>query len=238
MTRDCHPALSAIACRHIPMMNSLIHALNIGTLAAWLSLLGFGTVGVFLPGGQAPRTMMPLEKLETLTVTADLTLDDDHLSDSSPPAVAASPPATRNNLPAPPALPDLASVSPLPEVPDLPSAPEASQATRAAPQATASRTPRAAAPGKPAAAMAGNARIAAGHMPAPDYPPFARRNHQEGTVVVEFCVNSSGRVTAAFAKNPSPWPLLNDAAVRTVRKWSFPPGADITLDRPIVFRLK
>ena len=74
-------------------------------------------------------------------------------------------------------------------------------------------------------------------MPAPSYPPYSRRNHQEGSIVVEFCVNSSGRVTAAFAKNPSQWPLLNQTAVRTVMSWSFPPGDFITLERTIVFKL-
>ncbi len=223
-------------------MNALIHALNIGTLAAWLSVVGFGTVGAILPGGSGPRKVAKLEKLETLTVTADLTLDDDSLSDSSPPTAAATsadlPETLPETLPAPPALPDIASAQPLPAIPDLPSAPKVSPATRPAPQATSSRTPRPAAAEKPAAGMSGKARLAAGHMPSPDFPPLARRNNQEGTVVVEFCVNSSGRVTAAFVKTPSRWPLLNQSAVRTVLKWSFPPGDFITLDRAIVFRLK
>lgn len=231
-------------------MTSMIHALNIGTLATWLSVLGFGAVGVLLPGWHAPRTTVTLEKLETLTVTADLTLDEDSLGDSSPPPAAASPPTTPETLPAPPALPDIASVSPLPEVPELADAPKVTEPTRSTPQPTPRRTPRAttsersatsekpATSERPGAVMSGKDRIAAGRMPAPDYPTVARRNHQEGTVVVRFSVNSSGRVTAAFAKNPSRWPLLNEAAIRTVRRWSFPPGAEITIDRPIVFRLK
>ena len=219
-------------------MNAIIHALNIGTLAAWLSVVGFGTAGAILPGDQGPRKQAKPEKLETLTVTADLTLDDDFLSDPSPPPAAATPADLAETLPAPPALPESASAQPLPDIPDLPSAPKISPATRPTSQATSSQTPRAAIAKKPAAGLAGKARLAAGHMPSPDYPPFARRSNQEGTVVVEFCVNSSGRVTAAFVKTPSRWPLLNQSAIRTVMKWSFPPGDFITLDRAIVFRLK
>ena len=86
--------------------------------------------------------------------------------------------------------------------------------------------------------MSKAARIAAGSMPAPSYPAEARRKGQTGTVIVEFTVDSSGRVTYANASSPSPWPLLNQEAVRTVLRWRFPPGDFISLERPIVFRLK
>ena len=86
--------------------------------------------------------------------------------------------------------------------------------------------------------MSTAARIAAGRMPSPSYPAEARRKGQTGTVVVQFTVDSSGRVTYANAISPSPWPLLNQEAVRTVLRWRFPPGDFISLERPIVFRLK
>ena len=75
-------------------------------------------------------------------------------------------------------------------------------------------------------------------MPAPSYPAESRRKGQEGTVTVEFTVDSSGRVISAVAKSPSPWPLLNAEAVATVRRWRFPPGAVMKLQRPIVFQLR
>jgi protein TonB len=75
-------------------------------------------------------------------------------------------------------------------------------------------------------------------MPAPSYPAECRRKGQTGTVVVEFTVDSSGRVIAAHAKSESPWPLLNHEAVRTVRRWKFPPGGIMKLQRPIVFQLR
>jgi outer membrane biosynthesis protein TonB len=43
---------------------------------------------------------------------------------------------------------------------------------------------------------------------------------------------------SAYAKSPSPWPLLNAEAVSTVRSWRFPPGGVMKLQRPIVFQLR
>jgi protein TonB len=65
-----------------------------------------------------------------------------------------------------------------------------------------------------------------GRQPAPDYPPAALRGRQEGTVRVRLTVSEQGRVLAAEAAEPSPWPLLNQAALRVVReRWRFPAGA-------------
>jgi TonB family protein len=65
-----------------------------------------------------------------------------------------------------------------------------------------------------------------GRQPAPQYPRQALRERQEGSVVVQFSVGENGRVMAAETVDPSPWPLLNEAAVRTVRQqWRFSPGS-------------
>jgi TonB family protein len=51
------------------------------------------------------------------------------------------------------------------------------------------------------------------------------REGQEGTVTVRFSVGESGRVLTAEALKPSPWPLLDNAAVRVVReRWRFRAG--------------
>jgi TonB family protein len=64
-----------------------------------------------------------------------------------------------------------------------------------------------------------------GKQPAPEYPRPAIRAGQEGTVTVRMSVSEEGRVLAAEAVSPSPWPLLNDAALRAVRqRWRFRPG--------------
>ncbi|NJM38925.1 MAG: energy transducer TonB [Akkermansiaceae bacterium] len=80
-------------------------------------------------------------------------------------------------------------------------------------------------------------RLAGGRMPAPSYPSEAKRKGQSGTIVVEFVVGENGSVISAYAKSPSPWPILNQQAVSCVRRWKFPPGKVTKYVRPIVFRL-
>jgi protein TonB len=64
-----------------------------------------------------------------------------------------------------------------------------------------------------------------GRQPAPEYPIEAALARQQGTVVVVFTVDENGRVQSAEATSPSPWPILNQAALRTIRQsWRFPPG--------------
>jgi protein TonB len=64
-----------------------------------------------------------------------------------------------------------------------------------------------------------------GNQPRPEYPPTAIRSGQEGTVRIGLSVDRAGRVVSAEVVTPSPWPLLNEAALRTVRRvWRFAPG--------------
>jgi protein TonB len=240
-------------------MQSLIHSLNIGTLATWLSVAGFGTVGVVVPVWQ-PDSPPPVAE-ETQLFDEEFTLGDPGPSDRGGEVTETAPPQITERLPetlpAPPELPPLAEFSPLPEIPELPPAAKPAE-SQLKPRSEAVRTTS----GRSAAASAprgGNsrpsgsantgasgsgggiseaARLAAGRMPAPSYPAECRRKGQTGTVVVEFTVDSSGRVISAYAKSESPWPLLNHEAVRTVRRWKFPPGGIMKLQRPIVFQLR
>jgi len=79
-----------------------------------------------------------------------------------------------------------------------------------------------------------------GRQPAPIYPYEAALAHQQGTVVVRFTVDAGGNVTGADAVAPSPWPLLNQAAVRAVRDtWHFSvAGAPRAYEVSIQFKLK
>lgn len=228
-------------------MNPLLHALNIGTLANWLGVAVFGVVALVVP----QRHVVPSSGSEevSLMISEDFSLGEvgpsaaepDEGLDSSEPSAT-----DQEVLPAPPELPEIADFSPLPEIPLL-TAPAASTRSaipqtptppRPAPQKPAgkpSTTPRT---GSPASGMSDAARLAAGRMPAPSYPAAARRSGQTGTVMVEFTVDASGRVVSAYAKSPSPWPLLNDEAIRTVRRWRFPAGGAMKLQRPIVFQLR
>lgn len=78
----------------------------------------------------------------------------------------------------------------------------------------------------------------AGKQPAPEYPWRAQSEGQEGVVNVRFTVAENGRVLAAEAVNPSPWPMLNDSAVRTIRnRWRFSPGSPRAYEVAIRFVL-
>lgn len=243
-------------------MQALIHTLNIGTLATWLSVAGLGTVAVVTPVAKQPAP-------EPVVVEESSLFDDDFIIGDVAPAAASesnsTSVATRDAIPAemlpsPPELEPLAELTPLPEIPALPlanSAKPVESRTRSA-EATrqaSGRTDSAAAGSATSSArrssgglagagtsssggMSESARLAAGRMPAPGYPAECRRKGQTGTVVVEFIVDANGRVISAYAKSESPWPLLNNEAVRTVRKWKFPPGGIMKVQRPIVFQLR
>lgn len=234
-------------------MDSLQHLLNIGTLATWLSVGGFGAVAVVLPGravSEAPRH----EEAATQWLPQDFTLGGEISAAPEDPSPAAPEPDPTESLPAPPDLPEVADMEPLPDLPE-PLPPAAARDTPAPRPGAATASVRTgprlsagnrASSGDPATGHAGGgsglskaARLAAGNMPSPAYPAEARRLGQTGTLVVEFTVDSTGQVISAFAVSPSPWPLLNQEAVRTVRRWRFPPGGGVMkLQRPIVFQLR
>ena len=234
-------------CSLTPPMTSLVHVLQITTLATWLSVGVFGGAGIFIRAGN-PGAAAVSRTLETTMLPEDFTLGDLSSPESGDPSSEPAISAETETLPAPPEMPGITEFEPLPDVPSPPPEPAVRKSQPASRSATASQTARKS-PAKPASpgrtssggsrsGMSDSARLAAGRMSAPSYPPEARRKGQTGTVVVEFTVDSSGRVISAYAKSPSPWPLLNDEAVRTVRRWKFPPGGVMKLQRPIVFQLR
>ena len=77
-----------------------------------------------------------------------------------------------------------------------------------------------------------------GRQPPPEYPRDAVQAGQEGTVVLRFQVDETGRVTSVNVAAASRWPLLNQAAVRAVRDtWRFAPGSERLFEVPIEFQL-
>jgi TonB family protein len=234
-----------------PPVNDSTHPLQIGTLAIWLSVVAAGAFGLLWHPGPMP-TVADGEAAVTVALS-DLVIGSETLADSAAGDATAGPESPAEEVevseafPAPPEMPAVSEMAPLPQVPDLLARPAVS--ANAGPRPTATVTPsRPSAPRKPTGSagnrgnggtgMSASARMAAGSMPAPSYPAEARRRGQTGTVVVEFTVDASGRVISAYAKSPSPWPLLNEEAVRTVRRWKFPPGGVMKLQRPIVFQLR
>ena len=258
-------------------MNPLFYAINIGTLATWLSVAGFGTIGIVVPvaveifNSQGPKD--PYANLEFTVLTEDFNLGEtpptqETDTGSTGEAEEINVPFTEQEaLPTPPEMPDVAELTPLPEIPDMPpSVAKASEPVAPAPikprpvpvvsnkTPTRSTMPTSATGGSPKGKPEGKGktgnggqnggsglsdakRLAGGRMPAPSYPSEARSKGQTGTVLVEFVVGENGSVVSAYAKSPSPWPILNECAVRTVRRWKFLPGSVAKYTRPIIFKL-
>lgn len=82
------------------------------------------------------------------------------------------------------------------------------------------------------------------NSPHPAYPELARKRGQEGRVHVRCRVNASGKVIEAIIDKSSGYKLLDEAALKSVRKWLFKPavknGAKVegTVIIPVQFRLE
>jgi protein TonB len=231
-------------------MNALFHALNNGTLAWWLSVAAFDTVALVVPGFRGAPVAVKTEE-EILPVPEDFTLDEAETAEEIPTTVpVAATEAPAEILPAPPELPQIAEFEPLPEIPEI--SPVAAKPSPAPVQVIAKPRPTQAgkststakpakpggAPGTASPGASDSSRLAQGRMAKPSYPAQAKRAGQTGTVVIEFTVDASGRVISAYPKSSSGWPLLDSEAVRTVRRWTFPAGGVMKLQRPIVFQLR
>jgi TonB family protein len=77
----------------------------------------------------------------------------------------------------------------------------------------------------------------------PPYPHIAREQGWEGTVVLRIKVNREGSVEAITTRKSSGFPILDDSALQSVKKWTFEPAKDgefaipTTVDLPIRFDL-
>lgn len=77
-----------------------------------------------------------------------------------------------------------------------------------------------------------------GRQPAPAYPVHAMKARQQGTVCVRLTVTPDGNVLDAAVAAPSPYSVLDEAAVHTVRhRWHFPRGHTRVYDVAIRFAL-
>lgn len=75
--------------------------------------------------------------------------------------------------------------------------------------------------------------------PQPAYPRPALQRGQTGTVRIEFSVAENGAVAQAEVARSSGHPMLDAAALNTVRaRWQFPPGASRRHFVDIVFQLR
>jgi protein TonB len=229
-------------------MRSLTHALNIGTLATWMSVAAFGSAGVIL--GRAVHLSPVADVAGIELVQTPLEIESVDVADSMNEASDQSAAAESIELPAPPEMLPALQSDALPEVPDMPIADlkKVSESIKPANKPAAKPQRSSAVAGNPsagsnastngAATMSNAARLAAGRMPAPRYPSEARSKGQAGTVLIEFTVDPSGRVSSAHIATPCPWSVLNEEALRAVKNWKFPPGSVMTFKKPIVFKLR
>ena len=247
-------------------MSSILYALNIGTLATWLTVAGASTVAC---------VVHVVDRLPALNdgagEDAELFITPQAMG-SAPPAEAveesiaeesvAQPEALPElpEMPEMPELPELAEMEPLPEVPDLPAPAVTRPSTQPKPSArptsgqpkersaTTGRSPNSSESGRGTGQGNGTARgsgsSAVGsdrwvglRKVSPNYPSSARRQGQEGRVIVQFTVDERGYVVDAKVISGSPFSVLNEEALRTVRRFRAKPGVRATTSQPIIFQL-
>lgn len=223
--------------------------LPIFILVLWLFCLTVGALGFVLPYARPKVICFCQTEVEVQKIEADLVEKEppppQPLADSAPPPPpdAMIPPT----LPQPsspvmlatPSAPVVVAVAPSPAVafalPVVNPTRIAKVSTAASARVSASRPVPAAAPMAPQQLTFGRGE---GAQPSPGYPETARRQGQEGVVVVRLTVSPEGKVTSAEPFVPCPWPLLNSEAVRTVkRRWTFPPGSIRLYEVAIRFEL-
>ena len=211
---------------------------SVVTTTIWTSCLAIGFIGIVIP-----YTKPALAKKSEIPIQADilnveLTHDPLPPLDSSPPEVLTPPPSIKPvNPPSAPALipvaapsPAIAFAFPLVGTTKVVAAAQASYTTPI-------ETPRTEAP-VPVATQLTFGR-GEGRQQAPEYPPRALREGQEGVVRVVFTVGPDGRTLAAELAARSPWPLLNESALKTIReRWRFSPGPIRRYEVPINFKIQ
>jgi protein TonB len=226
------------------------------TLVLWMVCAGVSALGLIIPYARPQkRPAPPIVQAEIINIK----LTPDLVRDIEPEML----PRQQEILPAPPAVPNTA-VPPEParvpvteaspklafsvpvEEPSRIGAPAEAIPVRAVAHAEADVVRQSSQPASPLPAASPTAQPqrltfgqGEGNQPAPDYPRRAVLAGEEGTTVVRFTVGGNGRVLAAEASVPSPWPLLNEAAVRVVRdRWRFRPGPMRLYEVAIRFQLQ
>jgi len=222
-----------------PSANSSL--VSVLTLVIWSGCVVVGIAGMALPylRPQPPVKAAPPVNAELLSV--DLTSDPlPPLNPTPPPPSLAQPPPAVPPPVMPPAQTMIAVAAPSPQIAfavpiqapvQIVTAKEASYRTVETPTVAVPPAPVA----MPHPLTFGQGE---GKQPAPEYPRQSLREGQEGTVTVRMTVGEDGRVLAAEASSPSPWPLLNTAALRVVKsRWRFSPGAVRLYEVAIRFQL-
>jgi TonB family protein len=186
----------------------------VATLVIWLLCLAVGILGHYFTFAPAAKVVDPLKPTEATIVNVSLVPS------------AATPPVSDQ----PPEQPQIAALPPLPAAavftPAVPFSVPVAGPVRIVPQAAAVVPPQT--DGQHSKVPNYKAIYygkGEGDQPKPDYPLECQLAGQAGTVGVEFIVGTDGRVASARVSKACQWPLLNQAAARSIREtWSFPAG--------------
>jgi protein TonB len=195
--------------------------LSILTSVLWCGCLVVGVAGVLLPYApvRSPPKVLPPIRAELLNVRIA------EERSSLPPARAPANPKAE-----PPPAPDAVRISS--DAPRL-------MAVVAPNSTIAFSVPVAQAPHPASVVQKLTYGQGEGQQPAPEYPRESVVARQQGVVVVRFVVGADGEVLSAEAVEPSPWPLLNQAALRAVSQtWRFAPGQTRSYEVSIQFQLR
>jgi TonB family protein len=215
------------------------------TLVVWVGCVVAGVLGTNdplkkTPAPPAKKPVVDVQLIDVAISSSPIVRSDKTANAVGAPDVPAAPqlPAAPPSVAAPdvPAAPPLSDVSPPPTLVGLLSKPNEFSKASSQPAATATTTttttpttPVSARPDAPRTAASGIQHLVYGQgaavQPAPEYPLECVLAHEEGTVVIQFHIDDLGQIGDVRVTTPSRWPLLNQAAARSVRQtWSFPPG--------------
>jgi protein TonB len=212
------------------------------TTTIWASCLAVGIIGIVLPYARPTLAKIATEvPIQAEILNVELTNDPLPPLDSSPlpPNVLVPPPAAKPIVPpSAPALIPVAAPNPAIAFAVPVAGPTRVVAADQASYATPSETPRENSGNQVPVAPLTFGR-GEGKQPAPTYPSRALNEGQEGTVRVTFTVGANGQTVAAELSGRSPWPLLNEAALKVIReRWRFSPGAVRRFEVPIHFKIQ
>jgi TonB family protein len=194
-----------------------LELLPVATLVMWLGCLIVGLAGLHFTLAPPAKSVQPIRPTEAALVKVTL------VNSAAPTASVDQPPP----LPAEPQLPPL---PPMPVAaaltPEIPFAVLVQGPVRIVPKAAAVLQPSTLGPHSDVPVYKeiffGKGE---GSQPAPEYPLECQLAGQGGTVGVEFDVAENGSVTSARVTKPCQWPLLNQAAARSIREtWNYPAG--------------
>jgi TonB family protein len=218
---------------------SEISLTSIFTATLWIFCAVVGVIGIVIPYQNAVAKKAALPAIQAEILNVELT------NEPLPPAQESS--RATSQVLAPPTAPKQVAIQSAPALTPV-AAPSAAIAF-ALPVKGPTRVVEASEAAYSAPAQNGNADQlpvstltfgrGEGKQQAPTYPPRALKEGQEGLVRVQFTVGADGRTMAAEVSAGSPWPLLNEAALKVIREsWRFSPGAIRRYEVPIHFKIR